>query len=224
MKRTAVVVGSTGVTGKAIVKHLLNSQHYSKVISLSRKPLDIGANSKLESIIVDFANDSWARYVSGDDLFSALGTTLKQAGSKQAQFAIDYQLQADVAKAASSNGVERLFLVSSPYAHASSPFFYVRIKGKLENYVKSLDFNKLFIFQPPIIQGDRPDQRIAETISADIINGITSIIPGGKSIRPILADDLGRAIVNCAENTDKGAELIERVTYLNSRKIRQELE
>ena len=46
--------------------------------------------------------------IKGDILFSALGTTIKDAGSKDKQFLVDYTYQYEFAKIASENGVDTL--------------------------------------------------------------------------------------------------------------------
>ena len=107
--KTAIIIGATGVTGAPLTRMLLESAQYSKVIAFSRNPLGID-HEKLENHIVDFdLIDSWKPLVKGDDLFSAMGTTLRQAGSQEAQYRIDYTYQAEVARVARENGVLKTF-------------------------------------------------------------------------------------------------------------------
>ena len=111
--KTALVIGATGATGTSLVKQLRENEHYGHVHVFARKEASL-SHAKLRWHIVDFnALDEWKAQLKGDVLFSAMGTTLKLAGSKDAQFKIDYTYQHDVAKEASENGVPSLLLVSS---------------------------------------------------------------------------------------------------------------
>src|SRR5690606_10772270 len=96
------------------------------------RSLDI-RHEKLHVHVIDFDKpEQWERLVDGDVLFSCLGTTLKAAGSKEAQWNVDYGYQYAFAKAARNNGVNSYVLVSASNASPSSPFFYAKMKGKLE--------------------------------------------------------------------------------------------
>ncbi|MBE9539680.1 MAG: NAD(P)H-binding protein [Proteobacteria bacterium] len=196
--KTAIVIGATGVTGKHITSHLLANDAYGQVIVFSRRTLT-QKHPKLVVHLVDFERiDDWAELIQGDDLFSALGTTLKQAGSKQAQYKVDYTYQANVIEAAATNGVKRLFVVSSPQATPKSPIFYNRIKGELDEFAATQGFATLVYFKPSIIKGDRPDHRLGEKIGGAVVGAISKWVPGAQKFRPITGEELGTAIVNCA--------------------------
>lgn len=198
--KTALVIGATGLTGKFITEFLLDSEAYKKVVVFTRREFSV-KHKKLVNHIVDFDQiDEWSDLIQGDDLFSAMGTTTKQAGSKEAFYTVDYTYQANVAKAASSNGVKRLFLISAPGAKPLSPVFYNRVKGKLDNFVSNLDFETLVYFKPSIIHGNREVGRPLEQVAEKLFNLTAKWIPGTKKIQPISGEELGRAIVNCAES------------------------
>lgn len=206
--RTAIVIGSTGVTGSALLVQLCNSPIYTRVISFSRKQPSF-EHSKLVSHIVDFENlDAWATEPRGDDLFSALGTTRKTAGSLDKQYRIDHDYQIEVMKAAAANGVERLFLVSSPNASSKSLFFYTRMKGNIEDAARAMPFKTKVFIQPSLIVGERPDKRRGESIAASASKGImkaSALIPSNKlrqavtRVMPITGQELASGIVAIAE-------------------------
>ena len=149
--KTALVIGATGATGTELVKQLLDHESYTSVHVFARRELEL-THPKLNVHVVDFdAIDSWKEKLEGDELYSAMGTTLKTAGSKDAQFKIDYTYQYEVAKASSENEVSTLLLVSSVGSSSKSPFFYPKIKGKLEDAVSQLNFKQVHIFQPPML-------------------------------------------------------------------------
>lgn len=196
--KTAIVIGATGITGKPLTKKLLASGHYSKVIAFTRRTLGF-KHPKLVNHVVDFdAMPEWSALVQGDDLFAAMGTTLSQAGNKNAQYRVDYSYQAGVIEAAAANGVARLFLVSSPQASIKSPFFYSRMKAELDAFAQSMSFGTTVFFRPSIIRGDRPDHRPGEKLGALISEHLANWIPGMQKYRPIKGKTLAQAIVNCA--------------------------
>ena len=164
----ALVIGATGATGKDLVAQLLNDKDYDEVDVFVRKPLTI-ENPKLKTHIVNFDKpEEWKDLVKGDVAFSCLGTTLKAAGSKEAQRKVDYDYQYNFAKAAKENEVEDYILVSSYGANPKSKIFYSRMKGELEQSIKDLHFNKITIFQPGML--DRKDsERTGEVLGGKII-------------------------------------------------------
>ena len=132
MPKTAILIGATGLVGAALTDALLADSRFEKVVVFVRRAT--GKNHpKLEEHIVNFdAIDNWKQLLTGDVLFSAMGTTIGKAGSKEAQYKIDYTYQYEVAKAASENGVRQYVLVSSAGASPQSKIFYSRMKGELK--------------------------------------------------------------------------------------------
>ena len=164
----ALVIGATGATGRDLVNQLLTDKDYDEVNVFVRRPLTV-ESPKLKTHIVDFEKpEEWKDLVNGDVAFSCLGTTLKAAGSKEAQRKVDYDYQYNFAKAAKENEVEDYILVSSYGANPKSKIFYSRMKGELEQSIKALHFNKLMIFQPGML--DRKDsERTGEVLGGKII-------------------------------------------------------
>ena len=201
--KTALIIGATGVTGAPLLKELLNNPQYDRVIAFTRRSISL-QHEKLVNEIVDFDKvDEWASLLKGGDLFSAMGTTIKQAGSKEAQYAVDYHYQATVAKFAAENGVRRLFLVSSPNAKASSPIFYSRIKGELEDYVATLEFENIIYFRPSLIVGDRPEKRLGEEMGVAVMQ-ILGKFPFMSKYRSIRGTELAQSIsMSAAESFSK---------------------
>ena len=89
--KTAVLAGATGLIGSKLLELLLADPHYDAVIALSRKQLPLD-HPKLNSLVVDFDRlRSHSTSLAGDDVFCCLGTTMKQAGSKEAFRKVDYE-------------------------------------------------------------------------------------------------------------------------------------
>ena len=136
-------------------------------------------------------------------LFSTLGTTLRTAGSKEAQFKIDHGYQYEFARAAAQNKVPVYILVSSYGASESSWVFYSRMKGKLENDIMKLSFSTIHILQPGILDGNRQEKRSAESFTIRTIKFLNRL---GllKSQRPVPAGIVARAMINASFNTKIG--------------------
>lgn len=147
----ALVIGATGAVGIDLVGELLKHDYWEEIHVLVRRPGSFD-NDRIKEHVIDFEKpESWEGLVKGDVLFSALGTSRKQAGSKEAQWHVDYDYQYNVARAARKNGVRELVLVSSLGADAGSRYFYMSMKGKLEEAVQKLEFPSLVIMQPPAL-------------------------------------------------------------------------
>jgi len=194
-KLHALVLGSTGATGQELVKLLLNNSNFSKVSVFVRRPISIN-HEKLTVHKVDFSRlNNYKDLVDGDVLFSALGTTRKDAGSKKAQYLVDYTYQYEFAKMASENRVSHYSLVSSVGANDKSWFFYPRIKGYLEESIKHLDFNKIHIFQPPSLIRQPDLIRVSEKISLKTLN-ILNKMGLLRSFKPVSVVDLAIKMIS----------------------------
>ena len=203
--KTAIVVGATGLVGGYITQKLLEDDRYKKVKVFVRKSVRI-SNPKLEEHLINFEKISeWRDQLVGDELYSALGTTIKKAGSKDAQYKIDFTYQYEIARAASENGIKKLLLVSSAGANYKSGNFYLRTKGKLDEAVQQLAFERSLIFRPSILMGERSEKRLGESIGIKIAGTITKIIPALKKYRPIEASRVAEAMIKSANQnlTDK---------------------
>lgn len=154
----ALIIGATGATGKDLVTQLLADDTYSEVHCFVRKPLTF-THTKLHTHVVDFETpEAWADLLRGDVAFSCLGTTLAVAGSKEAQWRVDYDYQYNFAKHCRNNGVPTFVLISAAGAKAQSKLFYNRMKGQLEDAIKALGFSCLLIFQPSVLIRSNSDR------------------------------------------------------------------
>ncbi len=196
-KLHALVLGASGATGRELVQLLLDDSNFEKV-SIFVRAVPKTSDAKLKIHKIDFTNlIEYKDLIKGDILFSALGTTKKDAGGKKEQYLVDYTYQYEFAKMASENGVANYSLVSSTGANAKSLFFYPRIKGALEEAVKKLNFKKIDIFQPPMLIRQPDLMRAGEKSGIKFLNAINKI---GflKSQKPLNVKDLAVKIVSFA--------------------------
>ena len=213
---TALLIGATGATGKALVNQLLDDPQVSQLHIFVRKAIE-QENPKLQQHLVDFDQlDNWKHLLKGDVLFSALGTTLKQAGSQAAQYKIDVSYQLEVAKAAADNGVPKYVLVSAYGANPNSRIFYSRMKGELEEAVKGLAFQQVHIFQPGMLDRGPADSRAVETYGIKVLNLLNSLSIL-KSQRPlpvaVLAEKM-RKVVGLAASPKVQVHVLDKIFSL----------
>lgn len=198
----ALVIGATGATGKDLVKQLLNDKDFEQVDVFVRKPLNI-ENKKLNTHVVDFERpEDWKDAVKGDVAFSCLGTTLKDAGSKEAQRKVDYDYQFQFAKVAKENNVEDYILVSAYGANPQSKIFYSKMKGELEDAVRKLHFNKITIFKPGMLER-KDSERSGEVLGSRIIK-FANKLGLFESQKPLPTDILAKAMINSSKIKTNG--------------------
>ena len=203
MAKAAILIGATGLVGSHVLNLLLKNERYSKVKVFHRRSTGV-AHDKLEEQIINFDDiESWSDQLTGDELYSAMGTTIKKAGGKEAQYKVDVTLPLNVAKAAAENGVKKYSLVSSAGADSQSRLFYPRIKGELEEAVKSLSFERTTIMRPSILDGERDENRSGEQFGLGVMR-IAGKIPGLKKYRPIPARQVARAMIHSLQDNAPG--------------------
>ena len=201
--KTAVVIGASGLIGRSLVRKLLEDSRYKSVKVFVRRSINI-SNSKLVEHIIDFDKiTDWKNKITGDELYSAMGTTIKKAGSKEAQYKIDVTYQYEFAKAAADNGVMSYFLVSSSGANAKSKLFYMKIKGELEEKVKLLPFNKIRFFRPSLLLGERDEKRFGEKAVERLLKIVVPLFPFLKNLRPIEGEKVAKAMIVSANEDNK---------------------
>ena len=198
----ALIIGATGATGKDLLSQLLADDTYAEVHCFVRKPLAL-THPKLHAHVVDFETpEAWADLLHGDVAFSCLGTTLAVAGSKDAQWRVDYDYQYAFAEHCKNNGVSTFVLVSAAGAKAPSKLFYNRMKGALEEAVKKLNFPRLLIFQPSILirsNSDRSGENF--TVKAFKFLNKLGIL---KRYRPMPTEVLAEKMLSAVYNSPKG--------------------
>ena len=198
----ALIIGATGATGKDLVTQLLADDTYNEVHCFVRKPLAL-THPKLHAHVVNFETpEAWADLLQGDVAFSCLGTTLAVAGTKEAQWRVDYDYQYAFAQQCKANGVPTFVLVSAAGAKEQSKLFYNAMKGQLEDDVKVLGFSCLLIFQPSILirsNSDRSGENF--TVKAFKFLNKLGIL---KRYRPMPTEILAEKMLSAVLNSPKG--------------------
>jgi uncharacterized protein YbjT (DUF2867 family) len=199
---TALVIGATGLVGNELVHQLLADDRFGAVLVFVRRSTGI-QHAKLKEYLVNFDHPGeWKHLVKGDVLFSALGTTIKKAGSKEAQYKIDHNYQFEFARAAAENNVPVYVLVSSAMASERSRIFYTRMKGELERDIKTLPFQSIHIMQPGMLEGNRKEKRTGEKLGLYVLKFI-NILGIALKQKPVPATVVAQAMINVSFKKDK---------------------
>ena len=199
--KTAIVLGSTGLVGSNLIRELIQDNQFSNIKTIVRRPSNI-THPKIKEYIVKFDElSSNHTMFKGDVLFSCMGTTIKKARSKDAQYKVDFTYQYEIAKNAVSNGVQDYVLVSSANANSNSKVFYSRMKGELDDAIQELLFERTIIFRPSVLMGNREEKRTGEEIGLIIINALGKLIPSLKKYRGIKGEEVARAMIAAYKTT-----------------------
>ena len=207
MKNTAVIIGATGAVGKEILKEILGTEYYEKIYVLGRNSISrLPEDDRLTKIVIDFENMRFDTSILDDaDVFAALGTTIKIAGSKENQRKIDVDYTVNFAKLCEEK-VRSFNVVSAIGANSKSKNFYNSLKGELEDKLKEMNLGTLRIFQPSLLISKREDKRFLEELFMKVAPIFQFVLKGKtKKYSPIEASLLGKVIVRFAtENIGKG--------------------
>jgi uncharacterized protein YbjT (DUF2867 family) len=192
--RTVLLAGATGLVGGLMLEGLLANPQVATVHALSRRALSI-SHPKLRVHLIDFSGLPELPRV--DEVYLALGTTIKVAGSQAAFRAVDLDANLAVARAASSAGASRVGLVSAAGADSRSSMFYNRVKGELEDALKTLNLTALVLAQPSLLldkrEGLNQPPRLGERIAIPIAKVLAPLLPG--TYRPVHAREVAAALL-----------------------------
>ena len=202
-KKVCAVLGSSGLVGSFIIKNL--SPHSLKVYSFSRKDIDFEYEN-VENIIIDFDNiNNEKLFLDIDDLYIALGTTIKKAGNSKEFEKIDFHYCYSLAKHAYDCGVKRVSIVSSVGSNPKSKFLYPRVKGRMEGELKKIKFQCVSIAKPGIILGKRKETRFGELIGKFIFKLLDPFLLGKLSnYKSIHAQTIAKAMIHSLSGEQNG--------------------
>ncbi len=212
--RSCLVLGGTGLVGGHLLRRLSAGEGgYAEVRALSRRAPGSGL-PRVRELQVDFAAAAtYAPHVAVDDVFCALGTTIKKAGSREAFRWVDLEVPLALARATLAAGARRFVVVTAVGADAGSAIFYNRVKGELENALRQLPFPRgLALLHPSVLLGERGESRPAERFAAALLRATRPVFAGGLTrYRAIEGDDVARAMIaaaSAAEPTSPGGAVV----------------
>ena len=197
------MAGATGLVGREVLAALLADKRYTAIHCIGRRKLPL-QHAKLTHQVVNFS--AMGKLPAVDDVYIALGTTIKVAGSRAAFRAVDYEAVMAVAIAARAAGAQRLGLVSAMGADAKSAIFYNRVKGEVEAGLETTGYDSLVIARPSFLAGNREalDQpvRSGEKLAMNISRWLKPVIPA--NLQSIAARDVAHALIEGVVNSQSG--------------------
>jgi uncharacterized protein YbjT (DUF2867 family) len=209
--RSAVVLGATGLVGGRLLSALLGDAECKTVVAVGRRPADV-KDERLTEVTADLGKpETYGEHLDVDAVFCALGTTIKVAGSEEAFRRVDFEYPSTAAREALTRGARRYVLVSAVGADSASRIFYNRVKGELEDALRTLAFPRgVRIVHPSVLLGDRRESRPGEQVAAALMRATGPLFAGAlKKYRAISADDVARALITAARSDGDGVTTYE---------------
>ncbi|WP_026672260.1 NAD(P)H-binding protein [Alkalihalobacterium bogoriense] len=208
--KSALIVGATGLIGNELLLYMIDQEVYEQITVFVRRPLQI-KNKKIKEVVIDFDKlEHYSSFFAVDDVYCCLGTTIKKAKSKQQMEKVDVDYPVKIAELAKQKGATQFIVISAIGADSSSAVFYSRLKGTLEEKVLSVHFNRLLIFRPSLLLGDRKEFRLGEATAA-FLAPVFSIFCMGKlkKYKPVEARMVAVSMFQEAQKKEHGTFIYE---------------
>lgn len=199
------LLGSTGLVGRQCLDLLADDRAFERIVVIARRKFAEATAPRIEGHVIDFDRlEAHADALAVDQVICALGTTIKAVGGSRERFrAVDYGIPLAAAKIALRQGARHFLLVSALGADAGSRIFYNRVKGELEDALRTLGYRSVTIVRPSLLLGDREEFRLGEVVA----KRFAWAVPG--RFRPVHARDVARALVRSAREDIPGLHIIE---------------
>jgi uncharacterized protein YbjT (DUF2867 family) len=191
--------------GFECVRQFAESREIARVVALARRaqPGVVGQAS-VETPVIDFERlDEAAEYFRVSHIVCALGTTMRKAGSQERFRRVDHDYPLAAARIGLRQGARHFLLVSALGANVRSRIFYNRVKGEVENDIRTLPYRSVTIVRPSLLVGERDEVRLGESIGK-LFAGVTP-----KRFKPVHARDVARALLRAAIEDRAGVRVIE---------------
>ena len=199
----AIILGSTGMVGKAVLLECLTDSRIEKVLVINRKPLDIAHEKLVEVIHDNFYDFSSLKTRVGqyDACFFCLG--ISSVGLSEDNYRkITYDLTLAFANTFISVNPAAVFCYVSGAGTDSSEhgkLMWARVKGKTENDVMKLGFRDAYMFRPGYIQpfkGVRARSPVVNVLYVIFTPLYYMLKPFTNSVTDSVS--LGKAMINAA--------------------------
>lgn len=201
-----MLLGATGLVGGLTLPGLLDDPRCRAVVAPTRRPLAL-THGKLENPVLAFdalpASPEWACV---DAVICALGSTLAQAGSREAFHRIDHDYPLAFARLAQAQGAKAYVLNSAAGANPQSSIFYNRVKGELERDLRALGFASLTLVRPGLIGGERTEVRRGERFALAVLGALGPALPRPWRINP--ASEIAKALTGAALAPQPGEHVV----------------
>ena len=200
-KKSAIILGATGLTGGLLLNELLEDHRYDTVKIFSRSPSNIN-HPKLTEFLGDLlALSNFKSDFTADEVYCCIGTTKSKTPDKEKYRSIDYGIPVAAAHLCKENNIPAFLVISALGADAKSAIFYNKLKGQMEEAVLEQGITHTYILQPSIIGGQRDERRLGEWIAQKVFSVFNMLLLGPmKKYRSIQASTIAKAMIWLANN------------------------
>ena len=210
MKKTAIVLGASGLIGSNLLPLLLENSNFESIKIFVRKTLPV-QHPKLLQILTNFEDlEAVKNEIKADVIFCCLGSTKSKTPDLKQYRKIDHDYPIYFAEEGLKNGLTEYHLVSALGANSKSSNFYTKMKGETENAIKVLDISSLYIYQPSFLKGNRTEKRLGEKIALFVMKLTDPLLMGSlKKYKTIAAEVVAKAMINESIKNKKGIFVLE---------------
>ena len=209
MKKTAIILGATGLTGNIILHKLIEDNRYKTIKLFSRSKIE-GLPDKVEQFIGDLLNlEDFKHDFKADEVYCCIGTTTKKTPNKDLYKKIDYGIPVTAAKLSKENNIATFLVISAMGANETSHVFYNKTKGQMELDVLKQNIKNTFVLRPSLIGGERKERRLLEKIGLAVFQVIEPLFIGKlKQYKIIDAETIAIAMIKLANNRSNAGVII----------------
>ena len=202
MKKSAIILGATGLTGSIILQKLIEDDRYASIKLFSRSKIE-GLPTKVTQCIGDLLKlEDFKSNFKADEVYCCIGTTAKKTPDKAQYKNIDYGIPVNAAKLSKANQIPTFLVISAMGAHKKSTVFYNRTKGEMEHDVLEQNIKNTYVLRPSLIGGTRRERRLLEAIGLKIFKVIEPLFIGSlKQYKIIEPEAIAQAMINLANKT-----------------------
>ena len=214
MKKTAIILGASGLTGGFVLQKLIEDERYNTIKLFSRSKIE-GLPDKVQQFIGDLLElNQFKTDFTADDVYCCIGTTAKKTPDKTLYKKIDFGILVAAAKLSKENHIDTFLVISAMGANKNSTVFYNKTKGEMENSVLKQQIKNTYVLRPSLIGGDRQETRLLEKIGLVIFKVIQPLFIGKlKKYKIVNAETIAQAMIGLA-NT-KYTEVIITSEHIN---------
>lgn len=202
---SVALLGATGLVGRHVLDLLASDHAFERVVAIARRRFAEAMAPRVEAQVVDVEHlEERPDLFRVDQVICTLGTTIKAVGGSRVRFReVDYGIPLTAARIALREGVRHFLLVSALGADPRSRIFYSRVKGELEDALRTLGFRSVTIVRPSLLLGERQEFRLGEAVA----KRFGWLVPG--KYRPVDARDVAMALVRSAKEDVPGLHILE---------------
>ena len=204
MGKTALILGSTGLTGSFVLQELIDDTRYCKIVLISRRSSKL-EHSKIEEHIIDMSQlNEYPNLFRVNEVFCCIGTTKAKTPDRSIYRTVDFDLPVKAAELSKMNAVPTFVVISSMGANSKSSIFYSRLKGEMEEAIINLRLLKTIIVRPSLIAGPRMEKRKGEQFAKILMKVLNPLLIGKlKVYRAIEPITIARAMIRLANEPTK---------------------